>query len=111
MNEPVACAAAAHAAREGEHHPPVNYVAKFYWLVALTAVEVAVAIRVEGGPKLGLLAFLSCWKAGIVLNHFMHLRTERLALKLAMAFPLVLILILVTLFLVDGVWLDRSFTG
>ena len=96
--------AAAHADAH-DSHPHVNYMAKFYWLVALTVADVVVAMYVEGGLKLGLLAFLSCWKAGIVLNHFMHLKTENLALKLAMAFPLVLIFILVMLFLADGYWM------
>ena len=104
-------AAAPAAAAETHAHPEVNYIAKFMWLVALTAAEVLVAWKVEGGAKLGLLAVLSCWKAGIVLNYFMHLKMENCALKLALAFPLTLIFVLVILFLLDGVWLERSFTG
>ena len=102
---------AAPAAAGAHDHPEVNYIAKFVWLVGLTAAEVLVAWKVEGGAKLGLLAVLSCWKAGIVLNYFMHLKMENCALKLAMAFPLALVFILVILFLLDGVWLERSFAG
>ena len=91
-----------------EHLPHVNYMAKFYWLVGLTAAEVGVAIALEGGARLFLLAFLSCWKAAIVLNYFMHLKTENLALKLAMAFPLVLVLILFGLFTLDGYFLNYA---
>ena len=82
------------------HH--VNYLAKFYWLVGLTVAEVAVALKIEGTAKLVLLAVLSVWKAGIVLTHFMHMKTEALALKLAMCFPLVLVFVLMTLFLMDA---------
>jgi caa(3)-type oxidase subunit IV len=80
-------------------------MAKFYWLVALTAAEVVVALKVEGPWKLVLLAFLSLWKAAIVLRYFMHLKSEGRALKLLMAFPVVLIVVLVLLFMTDGVWL------
>ena len=36
---------AAHAA---DAHPHVNYIAKFWWLVGLTATEVAVAVTLTG---------------------------------------------------------------
>ena len=96
---------AGHATAAEHDHPHVNYIAKFGWLVALTTVEVIVAMNVEGGLKLFLLTFLSLWKAAIVLNYFMHLKSENLALKLALCFPLALIAILVTLFLADGYWM------
>ena len=98
-------AAAAHAA---DHEPHVNYMAKFWWLVGLTTVEVIVALKFEGGLKLALLTFLSLWKAAIVLAYFMHMKTENLALKLAMCFPVVLIFILVSLFLADGYFFGYS---
>jgi len=98
-------AAAVHAADEPPH---VNYMAKFYWLVALTTAEVCVAFWIPGGWKLLLLTILSFWKAGIVLRYFMHLKTEGRALKLLMAFPAVLIVVLVVLFLTDGVWLGYA---
>ena len=100
-------AAPAEAHDEGHH---VNYLAKFWWLVGLTVVEVAVAYLVPGTPKLICLAVLSVWKAGIVLNHFMHMKTEAVALKLAMCFPLVLVAILLTLFLADGHFLGYAGT-
>lgn len=101
-------AAAAHAEHDAGHH--VNYLAKFWWLLGLTIVEVAVSYLVPGGAKLALLAVLSVWKAGIVLNHFMHLKSETIALKLTMAFPLVLICILITLFLTDAYFLGYAGT-
>ena len=92
----------------GSHDPHVNYMAKFYWLVGLTTAEVIVAFTLDGAPRLALLAFLSVWKAAIVLQYFMHMKTENLALKLAMCFPLALIFVLVTLFLADGVFFGYS---
>jgi heme/copper-type cytochrome/quinol oxidase subunit 4 len=86
----------------------VNYIAKFWWLVGLTVTEVAVALKVGPPYKLPLLAVLSGWKAAIVLNYFMHLKTERIGLKLLVAFPAVLIVVLVTLFLMDGYFLGYS---
>jgi cytochrome c oxidase subunit 4 len=100
-------AAAEHAPGHGEE-PHVNYMAKFWWLLGLTVTEVAVAIWIPGGFKLVLLAILSCWKAAIVLRYFMHLKSERLPLKLLIAFPFALILILVLLFLTDAHWLGYS---
>jgi caa(3)-type oxidase subunit IV len=97
--------ASAHA---GHDHPETNYMAKFWWLVGLTIAEVAVAIALPGGLKLALLAFLAFWKAAIVMNHFMHLKAENRALKLVVAFPAVLILILVGLFVLDGYFLNYA---
>ncbi len=101
--------AAAHVeGRDATHEPHVNYMAKFYWLVGLTTAEVIVAFTLEGGLRLSLLAFLSVWKAGIVLNYFMHLKTERIGLKLMIAFPAVLVCVLVGVFLLDGFFLNYS---
>ena len=109
MTEPAAVAAADH-----DHHD-VNYMAKFWWLLGLTLCEVGVAVlaaKVEGFPgglTLAGLAFFAGWKAAIVLNYFMHLKQENTALKLVVAFPAALVVILVTLFLLDGHFLHRGF--
>ena len=67
---------AAHAAAGAEHHE-TNYMAKFWWLLGLTAVEVLIAVVVTQPALRGIgLAFFACWKAAIVLNHFMHLKGE-----------------------------------
>lgn len=97
---------AAPAAEHGEHD--VNYMAKFWWLVCLTIAEVLVAVFVPPPFKIVLLGFFALWKAGIVLRYFMHLKSENIALKLAMAFPLVLIIVLVVLFLADAHFLGYS---
>lgn len=89
-------------AHGGEHHEEVNYVAKFVWLVCLTTVEMGVAFWIEGTPKLILLTALSVWKAAIVLRYFMHMKMEGIGLKLAMVFPVILMVILFGLFLTDS---------
>ena len=99
---------AAHAAAGAEHHE-TNYMAKFWWLLGLTAVEVLIAVVVTQPALRGIgLAFFACWKAAIVLNHFMHLKGEGIALKLTVLFPLCLIIILVLLFLTDSHFLGYS---
>ena len=97
-----------HPAHAEHDHPQVNYLAKFYMLVGLTITEVVIALQMSGTIMLLLLAALSLWKAAIVLNHFMHMKTENLALKLAMAFPVVLILVLFGLFTLDGYFLNYA---
>ena len=99
---------AAHAAAGAEHHE-TNYMAKFWWLLGLTAVEVLIAVVVTQPALRGIgLAVFACWKAAIVLNHFMHLKGEGIALKLTVLFPLCLIVILVMLFLTDSYFLGYS---
>ena len=99
--------AAAHAPDAG--HQEVNYMAKFWWLLGLTIVEVGIALVVPHPVLRGLgLSLFAVWKAGIVLQYFMHLKDEGIALKLALAFPLVLVCILVLLFLTDSYFLGYS---
>jgi len=91
------------AAHAGADHHETNYMAKFWWLLGLTIVEVLIAVLVPNPALRGIgLAVFACWKAAIVLNHFMHLKDEGIALKLTVLFPLVLIVILVMLFLADS---------
>ena len=98
---------AGHAA--GADHHETNYMAKFWWLLGLTVVEVLIAWLVPSPALRGIgLAFFACWKAAIVLNHFMHLKGEGIALKLTVLFPLALIVILVMLFLTDSYFLGYS---
>jgi|SRR5688572_25184159 cytochrome c oxidase subunit IV len=100
---------AAHAAAAGAEHHETNYMAKFWWLLGLTIIEVLIAWKVPSPALRGIgLAVFACWKAAIVLQHFMHLKNEGIALKLAMLFPLCLIAILVLLFLTDSYFLGYS---
>lgn len=100
--------AAAHA-----DHSDKSYWTKAFWLTGLTIVEVGVAVWLhdkEGmmGLKLGLLGALAFWKAGIVLQSFMHLKDEGKALKLMLLFPVFLICFLVSMLCLDSVVLGYA---
>ena len=72
-------------------HAGPNYMTVFWWLFALTIIEIGVIFM--GLPKLVLvisLISLALAKASLVAMYFMHLRFERLTLGLIAITPLVL---------------------
>ena len=76
-------------------HPP--YVAVWFGLAALTAVELGVAFL--PWPKLTLILLLiglAVWKALLVALYYMHLRWERGRLRILALAPLPFCVILVT---------------
>lgn len=72
-------------------HAEPNYMAVFYWLAALTVIEVAVVFlpltRLAIGAMLVVLAFS---KAALVALYFMHLKFERRTLMLVAITPVLL---------------------
>jgi cytochrome c oxidase subunit IV len=84
---------------ETKHVQP-NYMAIFWWLAALTVIEVAVSIMTEGhlaeGARIFILVFLAAIKALLVALYFMHLRFERPSLGFIVATTLLLALIFVS---------------
>jgi caa(3)-type oxidase subunit IV len=102
MSEPTAHHATAH------DHGDRKYWVRAIWLTALTIVEVGAAVALHGregmmGIKLLILSSLAVWKAGIVLQHFMHLTEEGKGLKLILLFPVFLIVFLVSVLCIDSV--------
>jgi len=86
-----------------EHKDP-NYMAIFWWLLALTLVELAVIFLPLGKLVVGiLLVSLALSKASLVAMYFMHLRFERRTLSLIAVAPVLLGTLLVFL-----VGLDHS---
>ncbi len=87
------------------HHP--NYMAIFWWLLALTIVEVAAGIM-HAPPgalqtfKVATLVLLALAKASLVAMYFMHLRFERRTLALIAGTPLVLCVMLLLMLLPDA---------
>jgi cytochrome c oxidase subunit 4 len=72
-------------------HPEPNYMAVFYWLLALTIIEVIVVYAHL--PKICMvvaLVLLALSKAFLVAWYFMHLRSEKVALMLMVGVPLLL---------------------
>ena len=84
-------------------HKHPNYMAIFWWLAILTAVELGVIFAPL--PKFtigGLLVALALSKAAIVAMYFMHLRFETRTLGLIAVVPLTIATLLVFLLLPDG---------
>ena len=83
-------------------HPQPNYMGVFWWLVALTIAEVAVAYTHM--PKLImviLLVGMAFTKAAMVALYFMHLKFERSTLTLIALTPLILCVFLIMMLLPD----------
>jgi cytochrome c oxidase subunit 4 len=77
-------------------HPHPNYIAIFFYLAALTAVELGIAFL--PWPKsvlIALLLFLAVWKALLVALYYMHLRFEPNRIRILAIAPLPLAVILV----------------
>jgi len=96
---------------EGPSHTPhraPRYMAIFWWLLALTVLEVFASMKlpIGEGPKIVLLVSMAIVKALLVALYFMHLKFERLSLGVTVSLTLVLALILVTANLMQ--WLFHS---
>jgi cytochrome c oxidase subunit IV len=88
-------------ASTGHSHP--NYMAIFWWLAALTALELAVIFAPFGKMTIAvLLCALAVTKAALVAMYFMHLRFEVRTLGLIAVTPLTIATLLVFLLLPDG---------
>lgn len=76
-------------------HP--NYVAVWFYLAVLTAVEIGVAFLSHLPKPVLMLALvlLAIWKALLVALYFMHLRFESTRLRIMAIAPLPLAMILV----------------
>ncbi|MBI3127892.1 MAG: cytochrome C oxidase subunit IV family protein [Candidatus Tectomicrobia bacterium] len=86
------------------HH--VNYMAIFWWLLALTILEVAAGYPSSGPAyphmlKGLLLVIMALTKAALVALYFMHLKFERVALGYIAMIPLVLCVFVVLMTLPD----------
>jgi cytochrome c oxidase subunit 4 len=85
-----------------EHAHEPNYMLIWYWLIALTILEIVVAlISFPILTKGILLVGLAVTKAVLVALYFMHLRFERLTLAVIAATPMVICLFLVFMLLPD----------
>ena len=86
-------------------HTEPNYMAVFYWLAALTVIEVGVTFltrlgwsKLEIGAMLIVLAFT---KAALVALFFMHLKFERRTLAVIALTPVLLCVFLIFMLLPD----------
>ena len=77
-------------------HTEPNYMAVFWWLLALTVLEIAVIyMPVARMIIVILLIGLALSKASLVGLYFMHLKFERLTLGLIALTPLFLCIFLI----------------
>lgn len=77
-------------------HKEPNYIGVFWWLLALTILEIAVIyMPVARLIIVILLVGMALTKAALVALYFMHLRFERVTLGVIALTPLVLCLFLI----------------
>ena len=82
-------------AQDGHKEHP-KYMNIFWWLLALTIIEVAVAIPDYSTIlKAILLIGLACSKAILVANYFMHLKFEKRTLAIIVITPFLICVLLV----------------
>ena len=90
------------------HNEHPKYMNIFYWLAALTAIEIAVAIpEYSTVLKAILLIGLACGKAILVANYFMHLKFERKTLAAIVLTPFIICVFLVIMLMPDLTADDR----
>ncbi len=83
-------------------HKQPNYIGVFWWLLALTIIEIAVIYLPIARLLIGiLLVGLALSKASLVAMYFMHLKFEARTLGLIAMTPLVLCVLLVFALLPD----------
>jgi cytochrome c oxidase subunit 4 len=83
-------------------HTQPNYIGVFWWLLALTLVEVGVIFLPIARLLIGiLLVGLALSKASLVAMYYMHLKFERRTLGLIAVTPLLLCVLLVFALLPD----------
>jgi len=79
-----------------EHHSDTLYMKIFYYLLALTILEILVALpEYSLFVKAIILVGMALGKAALVALYFMHLRFERLTLGVIAFTPLVICVFLV----------------
>ena len=88
-------------ATTGAHAEP-NYIGVFWWLLALTILEIAVIYMPFARIMIViLLVGLALSKAALVGLYFMHLKFERLTLGIIALTPLILCIFLILMLLPD----------
>jgi len=91
---------------ETSTHEEPNYMKIFYWLCALTAIEILIAL-IPNGPFYSkwvqgfLLISTAAWKAALVALYFMHLKYEKRILGAIAMIPLVLMIVALIFLLND----------
>ena len=84
---------------EHEHSGNRLYLIVWFWLLAMTGVEIFLAYeKLPIHLMLGLLLGLSLVKAALIIAYFMHLRFEKRSMTLTLMPPLVICIVLMIIF-------------
>ncbi len=92
-----------------DHAAHPNYMMIFWWLLALTILEL-VAGSIHTGPaypyaaKVILLVGMALTKAALVALYFMHLKFEKRTLGVIAVTPLILCAFLLFMLFPDAAW-------
>lgn len=98
------------ASAEGQQHPLGIYYRIWVLLFVVSFFSYMVDyLNLQGMVRWGLILLFMFVKAGFILAIFMHMKWERLALKLAILVPTVFIGVLIWLMAIeaDYTWLTR----
>ena len=93
-------------------HEEPNYIKIFFWLTALTVIEILFAL-IPNGPLYSkwfqafLLISTAVWKAALVALYFMHLKYEKRILGAIAMIPLVL-MIMALIFLLNDITVPET---
>ncbi|MBI2180591.1 MAG: cytochrome C oxidase subunit IV family protein [Deltaproteobacteria bacterium] len=83
-------------------HPEPNYMGVFWWLLALTIIEIAVIYLPLAKLAIAIMLItLAVTKAALVALYFMHLKFERRTLALVALSPFVLCVFLILMLTPD----------
>lgn len=83
-------------------HPEPNYMGVFWWLLALTIIEIAVIYLPIAKLAIAIMLItLAVTKATLVALYFMHLKFERRTLALVALSPFVLCVFLILMLTPD----------
>ena len=97
----------AHA--EGQQHPLKIYLFVWILLFVLSFFSYMVDyLNFQGGIRWALILTFMFLKASFIIAIFMHMKWERLALKLAILGPPVAILVLITLMSYEGNYIEDT---
>lgn len=101
------------SATEGTQHPISTYLWIWLLLFVLSGFSYLVDyLHLQGLLRWTLIIVFMLLKAGLIVAVFMHMKWERLALKLAILVPPLTLLVLIALMAIEGdyTFLTRSAT-
>ena len=95
--------AATEAHAEGQQHPVAVYL--YVWVLLFVVSTFSYLVdyfHLHGALRWTLILLFMVVKAGLIVAIFMHMRWERLALKLAILLPPLCLLVLIGLMAIEG---------